>query len=192
MKARLGRGSWATLGAVAAVTLAVATAVGPGGIVPGVGFVQGSGPADRLGGSIEPTASRPVDERRVLVSRSLSPAEHDPFEVVLGTPLADTSPPEVGPDLASMPAEPAVAAPAPLPAAPALALQYAGRMRAPDGAWRVFALQADEFVELQPGSVLASGHRVEAVDDREVRFVIPPLDQVDRLELPPLPVHEWR
>lgn len=117
---------------------------------------------------------------------TLQAPPEDPFvDPVREAPLATVT---VPPPPASVPLE---KAPAPA-AAPALNLQYTGRMAAPDGSTSVFAQFGGEALLLRAGLELSNGYRVERITDHAVELLYPPLNRPARLDLPPAPAFEVR
>ena len=114
----------------------------------------------------------------------LEAALRDPF-VPVAPPPPPAPPPAPAPKVLPPP-------PPPPPAAPALNLQYTGRMLSPDGTVTVFANFGSEPVTLTAGMELPNGYRVEKVSDAGVELIYPPLGERSRLAIPPYPMFEIR
>jgi hypothetical protein len=122
---------------------------------------------------------------------TLEPAGRDPFTYVLPpAPPAPKKPPPT-PIPMPMPVQAPVMA-APVPTAPSLDLQYAGRMTTPDGVLMVFATYGQEAITLAVGQSLPNGYRVDRISDRVVELSYPALGTTARLDLPEPPKYEIR
>lgn len=127
-----------------------------------------------------PLEAPPVPQRPILV-----PAEGDPFQ--LQPPTAPVAPP------VPVPAQAAAMQPPPPPAPPPLALQFAGRMVAPDGSPMIFAMTGNgETVQLTPGQTLPNGYQVKAIAPTHVELAYGDGSEAVRLEIPPPPAREIR
>lgn len=117
---------------------------------------------------------------------TLSKAAQDPF-ASYAPPLAKTN---KAPRAAMAPALAPEAAP--LPKAPDLGLQYAGKMTTPSGEQQVFAVERGQLMALKVGMVMASGYIVQAIESKVVRFHDPVTNTTARLSLPSAPAFELR
>lgn len=81
---------------------------------------------------------------------------------------------------------------APEPYMPSLNAEFSGRIRSPSGEAIVFAKIDGQEVRLDPGSQLANGYQVMAVNAEFVEFSHPALKARQRMDLPPAPAFEVR
>jgi hypothetical protein len=118
-----------------------------------------------------------------IVRPPLSAAMDDPFHSAAYAPVMVAKPVEATP--------PPPPAPPP-PAAPALNLQFIGRVTQADGEETVYMAYGDTTLTITEGQNLPNGYKVDAMTPKNVRFSHPQLDNPVSLDLPPPPAFQIR
>ena len=151
---------------------------------PGTPPARDSSPASKTvsgSGGGDTRAPLPSETARARLER----AERDPFAAALPPPVVDTRP--------SQPTPAVVSTPPPVPQAPPLSLQFAGRVVGPDGQQTIYVSQnAGPSQTISIGQTLSNGYQVEAISQSAIELRYAPLNTTARLDLPPPPRHEIR
>lgn len=109
-------------------------------------------------------------------------SEQDPFN-----PFPPPPPPEPvqpPPPALIAPIEPT---PEEAPQPPPMAHRFFGSMRNPDGQLMTYVTDGASTVQAMPGVTLSSGYVIDAITEREVKLIYPPLSYESRISIPPAP-----
>ena len=170
------RGLWWTLAGVGAISAWSVVKM------PLAGGAQGSvvepivrehSTSGAVGATDSPVTALPATVDREVVTV----AERDPFADIANPPAPSVAP-------ATPVVKPFVGPPLP-PPPPPMTHRFFGAMRTPEGSMLVYLTDSDEQAPAKVGQALRSGYVVEAVTEREIKLVYPPLDHHTSVPVPP-------
>ena len=147
-------------------------------------------------GSRDPTATvtawtdAPRPAKAMTSSLAMVPTQIDrvPIEISDQDPFNQSPPPPPPAPVQPTPViSPVMAAPVEAPQPPPMTHRFFGSMRNPDGQVLTYVTDGASTVQAVPGVTLSSGYVIDAITEREIRLLYPPLSSESRISIPPAP-----
>ncbi len=173
--------------------------LGAAALLSVIAIVAVPNPSSKGGpGSRDPTATvaawtdapRPAKAMTSILAMVPTQIDRVPIEISEQDPFYQ-SPPPPPPAPAQPPpppvTSPVVAAPVEAPQPPPMTHRFFGTMRNPDGQVLTYVTDGASTVQAVPGVTLSSGYVIDAITDREIHLLYPPLSSESRISIPPAP-----